>query len=152
VAAIFAFMMFSKSFGYAIRGILYVTLMSNEKEKVQLNEIAEKLSVPRYFLAKIMRRIAKEGILSSTKGPHGGFFINKKTLKVPLVRLIELTGGLEQFNTCVLGLKRCDAANPCPLHNQIEGSKKDFYKLFATTTIADLLQKDQPGYIESIAF
>jgi Rrf2 family transcriptional regulator, iron-sulfur cluster assembly transcription factor len=45
-------MIFSKSFGYALRSVLYVALVKDEKEKTQLDEIAGALNVPRYFLGE----------------------------------------------------------------------------------------------------
>ena len=69
-------MFLSKSFGYALRGVLYVALIDKEKRKVRLDEIAEKLSVPRHFLAKIMKTMVKESVLQSTKGPYGGFCLD----------------------------------------------------------------------------
>ena len=144
-------MIFSKSFGYALRGVLYVTHMSKEKERVQLNEIAAKLSVPRHFLAKIMKEMVKQKILVSVKGPYGGFCINEKTMQTPLIKLIEITGELEPFNSCVLRLRKCNSANPCPLHKQAETLKNQWHDLMANTTIRDLLKNEQPGFIQSIA-
>ncbi len=148
---IFDFMVFSKSFGYALRGILYVTHMSIEKEKVQLSEIAAKLSVPKHFLAKVMKEMVKEKILVSVKGPYGGFGIHETTLQTPLIKLMEITGELEQFNSCVLRLRKCNSTNPCPLHNQSEKLKKQWYELMSNTTISDLLKNKQAGFIESIS-
>jgi len=74
-------MLLSKSFGYALRGVLYVAMMNASKKKVQLDEMAEKLAVPRHFLAKVMKRVVKEGILSSVRGLNGGFCINESTLQ-----------------------------------------------------------------------
>ncbi|MBK5269944.1 MAG: Rrf2 family transcriptional regulator [Bacteroidia bacterium] len=144
-------MIFSKSFGYAIRGILYVTLMSNEKEKVQLNEISEKLSVPRHFLAKIMKRMVKEGILTSSKGPNGGFSINKKTISTKIETILRLTDGPADINNCVLSFRKCNATLPCPLHHQIKSYKQDLYALLRENTIADLLNKDKSLFIQSLS-
>ena len=144
-------MQLSKSFGYAVRGVLYVAIKADVLRKVQIDEIARELAVPRHFLAKIMKRVVKEGILSSTKGPYGGFSVNDKTLEITIIKLIELTDGLEQFNSCVLRLKKCNITNPCPLHSQMEICNKNFYKIFAGTTIADLLKQDHPEFIRSIA-
>jgi len=109
-------MVFSKSFGYALRGVLYVAITSEENRRVQVDEIASRLAVPKHFLAKIMNRVVKEGILDSTKGPFGGFSVNGETLTSPLIRLLRITDGMEQFNTCVLKLRKCNKVNPCPLH------------------------------------
>src|SRR5678816_4528942 len=84
-------MVFSKSFGYAVRGVLYIAIMNGDRKRIQLDEIAEKLTVPRFFLGKIMRKMVKEGILESGKGKYGGFSMNENTLKTTLIKLIEIT-------------------------------------------------------------
>ena len=144
-------MIFSKSFGYALRGVLYVAIMTEEKHKIQLDEIAEKLTVPRYFLGKIMNKLVKEGILASEKGHKGGFSINDKTMQTSLLKLIKITGDNEMFDSCVLRLRKCNSKNPCPLHHEIETLRNQWHKLLAETTVNDLLKKDQPDFIKSIA-
>ncbi len=144
-------MFFSKSFGYALRGVLYVTLVSDENRRVQVDEIAHKLAVPKHFLAKIMNRVVKEGILDSTKGPYGGFSVNNETLKAPLIRFLKITDGMEQFNTCVLKLRKCNKDNPCPLHFLMEKNRNDLLNNFSQTTVADLLSQENNIGIPSIA-
>lgn len=143
-------MFFSKSFGYALRGVLYVALVSEENRRVQVDEIANKLAVPKHFLAKIMNRVVKEGILDSTKGPYGGFSVNGETLPSPLIRLLRITDGMEQFDTCVLKLRKCNKTNPCPLHFLMEKNRDDLLKNFSRTTIADLLSQENKIGIQSI--
>src|SRR5689334_17340699 len=87
-------MFFSKSFGYALRGILYVAVMKGRNERVRLDKIAEDLQVPRHFLGKIMKRLVKADILSSVQGHQGGFSINEKTLTTTLIKIVEVTEGL----------------------------------------------------------
>ena len=144
-------MFFSKSFGYALRGILYVALMSDEKKRVQIDEIAEKLSVPKHFLGKILNKVVKEGILDSTKGPYGGFSINANTLSTPLIKVLDVTEGLEQFTICALGLRKCNPSNPCPVHPHIDNFREEFKKTLTDTTISNLLTENKPGMIRSIA-
>ena len=149
---VFSFcMIFSKSFGYALRGILYVAIMTEKKDKIQLDEIAEKLTVPRYFLGKIMNKLAKDGILSSEKGHNGGFSVNGKTMTTSLFKLVKITGDSELFDSCVLRLRKCNSNNPCPLHYEIETLRNQWHRLLAETTVDDLLKKDQPDFIKSIA-
>ncbi len=144
-------MFFSKSFGYALRGILYVALMQDEQRKVQIDEIAKKLSVPKHFLGKIMQELVKAGLLQSTKGPYGGFELSDKTMSAPLMKLIEITGDVNQFNVCVLQMRVCNAVNPCPLHKDMEGVNEKLKTLFTQTTIADLMKEDKSVFIRSLA-
>ena len=144
-------MFFSKTFGYALRGILYVSLMQDEQRKVQIDEIAKKLSVPKHFLGKIMKELVKAGLLQSTKGPYGGFYLTEKTLTTPLLRLAEITGDVNQFDFCVLQLRTCNDINPCPLHDQADTIKEKLQNLFTKTTIADLMNEDKNRFIKSLA-
>jgi Rrf2 family protein len=141
----------SKSFGYALRGILYVALMQEEKRKVQAEEIASKLSVPRHFLGKIMQQLVKAGLLQSTKGPYGGFYLAQHTLSTPLIKLVEITDGIEQFNLCVLQLRECNRINPCPLHNEMDIIKTKLKQVLTETTFEDLLSEDKKIFIDSLS-
>ena len=143
-------MIFSKSFGYALRGVLYVALLQDEKEKVQIREIAARLAIPRHFLAKIMKTLVKEGILSSTKGPYGGFCANEKTRDTTLAELSLITNNNKEQNICALRFRKCSSTNPCPLHDQIQEMQRNQQSLMEGTTIGELLQKDKNIFIRSI--
>lgn len=144
-------MLFSKSFGYALRGILYIALICNDRKRVQADEIARVLAIPKPFLSKVMKKIVKSGILSSTKGPYGGFSLNGNTLSTPLLELILITDAETGFDNCVLRLKKCNSGHPCPLHHKMEVFKKELYQLLSKTTIGDLLRKDQQDFIQGLS-
>jgi Rrf2 family iron-sulfur cluster assembly transcriptional regulator len=144
-------MVFSKSFGYALRGILYVAIMNRKKKRVRLDEIAETLNIPRHFLGKIMKRLVKYGVLDSVKGPYGGFSLNPSTMDTPLIRLVEITGEMEKYKMCALGMKQCNGDQPCPLHDKIDAIKKEWIRIMSENAIGFLLQGDQSHFIDSIS-
>jgi Rrf2 family protein len=144
-------MIFSKSFGYALRGVLYLGMAGESKSMVQLDEIARELTIPRHFLGKVMNKLVKEGVLSSQKGPSGGFCINEKTMETSLLNLVKITGEPEEFSSCVLRLRKCTSDNPCPVHHQIESLRQQWQTLLTSTTIGNLIRKDMPDFIKSIA-
>jgi len=144
-------MTFSKSFGYAVRGVLYIAVMQDEKQYVQVEEIAARLAVPRHFMGKILKKLVKENVLASAKGPAGGFTVHEHTLQLPLLRLIDITDGLHLFETCVLRLQECNALNPCPMHCQMEAVNKQMKAILSNTTIGDMLKDDKPDFIKSLS-
>jgi len=143
--------MFSKSFGYALRGILYVSFVGGEDRKVSIEEIAERLGVPRYFLGKVMKSMVKAGILNSSRGKSGGFFTNENTLKTTIIKIIMLVEGQEYFNSCLLSLHKCNSSRPCPMHDKIQLFKNNLIGMYSQTTIGDLLKENMPDFIRSIA-
>ena len=144
-------MLLSKSFGYALRGILYVALRHQHVKRVQIQEMAEKLAVPQHFLAKIMKKIADEGVLTSTKGPYGGFSINENTLQTHIIDIVRITDGTDLIDNCVLSFRKCNAKNPCPLHTKMAKLKDGFVKSLSGATIGDLLDQKNPDFIKSIS-
>lgn len=147
--AYYKYMQFSKSFGYALRGVLYVASCGTQKEKVQLHEIAEKLAVPKYFLGKIMQQVTRSGILSSDKGQQGGFYINDTTMSTTIRTLKSAMGAVDEPDSCVLRLRKCNDEHPCPLHDEYKLIRMQWDDLLAKTTISDLIEKS-PQLLKSI--
>lgn len=130
--------MLSKTFGYAIRGILYVALKNMEVKTVGIKEMAEALEVPQPFLGKIMQDLVRRDILSSVKGPNGGFFVNEHTLQTPVIKVVEAIDGLGAFQKCALGLHHCSGTQPCPLHYQVKEYRDNLLKVLTEQKIDDL--------------
>ena len=127
-----------------------MTLMSNTKRNVQLQEIADEISVPRHFLGKVMKRLAKNRIVDSAKGRKGGFMLNEQTLSYSLKDLIILIEGDALFSACVIGFKKCNEKNPCPLHRQIVEIRKQMINTYSETKVSDLLIDDKTELLKSL--
>ncbi|WP_225974164.1 RrF2 family transcriptional regulator [Arachidicoccus ginsenosidivorans] len=76
-------MLFSKTCEYAIRACIYIAQQSGEDKKVAIKEIAKGIDSPEHFIAKILQNLSKKGFINSVKGPNGGFYMDKRTLKQP---------------------------------------------------------------------
>ena len=66
--------MFSNSSKYAIRAILFLALNSNEEKKIMVKNLSGKINVPHAYTAKILQELSRHNLVSSTKGPKGGFW------------------------------------------------------------------------------
>ncbi|GAB4413886.1 MAG: Rrf2 family transcriptional regulator [Bacteroidia bacterium] len=138
--------MFSKACTYGIRAVLYLAIHATEHQKLGAKPIADALEVPAPFLAKVLQELARKGIISSQKGPGGGFYLAPRDYQVSIAQIVEAIDGPHVFTACVLGLSFCSSANPCPLHVQAfayrEGLK---YQLMHHTVeeMARRIERDQ---------
>lgn len=98
-----------------------------------------------------MKKLASEGVIGSQKGPNGGFSCTEQTLKTNLFKIVSLTGDAAHFDSCVLRLKKCNAQNPCPMHNEAQALRNQWLELLCNTSINDLLKGQHPDFIRSIA-
>lgn len=134
--------MFTKACEYAIRAVIYIYNRNCDcKCNVGIDEIATEVQSPRPFTAKILQTLSKQGIISSIKGPNGGFFITQKQAKTTLLELILAVDGPKIITSCVLGLPQCNDNKPCPLHEQYKPVREEFNKILSTTTIENLASK-----------
>ncbi len=110
--------MFSKTCKYAIRAVLFLAQRAEGSTKIGVKDLAEGLNAPKHFLAKILQQLSKHGLVSSVKGPNGGFYMSEKNLEGSLHDIILCIDGPDFFSGCVMGLPNCSDKNPCPLHVQ----------------------------------
>ena len=133
--------MFSKSCKYAIRSVLYLAVHAEPGIKTGVKEIAERLDLPKHFLAKVLQQLSRNGLISSVKGPHGGFYLNDENLKATLEQIILAIDGPQVLYGCILGLSSCSSENPCPLHAQIVAYREGLYYQLKHRRIEDLAQR-----------
>jgi Rrf2 family protein len=127
--------MLSNACKYAIRSMLYLVLHADETKKIGVKKIAEDLDTPQPFLAKLLQQLTRSRLVSSTKGPNGGFFLNKKNKEKSVWDIIRSIDGTEKFNQCFLGLSKCGDENPCPVHFTVSPFKEKILEDFRDKTI-----------------
>ena len=131
--------MFSKATEYALRATIYIAQKGSKENKIGLPELAKGINSPKSFTAKILQLLTADNkIISSTRGPNGGFYMTEKAKKLPVRAILEAMNEDEVLEKCALGLKRCSEVNPCPMHHQYKIIKKQLKELFETKTIQNL--------------
>jgi Rrf2 family protein len=108
---------FSKKCEYGLQAVLYLAAQTN-REVISAEEIANKLSIPKEFVSKILQSLTESGIVDSRKGKSGGFAIAKDPKRIKLIDIVAAIDGLSMFSNCVLGFPHCNPENPCPLHDK----------------------------------
>ncbi len=137
--------MISKACKYALRAVIFVASKVGDNVKFNVKDIAKEIDAPEAFTAKILQELNKYKIITSLKGPYGGFFIEPYQLNIPLLRIVNDIDGMDVFRECGLGLKQCSESHPCPMHNQYKQIRNELLHVFETTTIGDLANNLKAG-------
>lgn len=88
-----------------------VFLASEPDRVVPSKEVASTLGGSEAHLCKVMQRLAKAGLVSSTRGPKGGFVLKRGPRYIRLLEIFEaMEGPLEETN-CLLGRPICRGGN-----------------------------------------
>lgn len=134
--------MLSNSSKYGIRAMIYLARHNDYKSSIGIKEISKDLDLPTPYLAKIMQLLAKHKILSSVKGPNGGFSLLKKPESVTLYDIVRIIDGEALFKNCLIHDGTCSSVRKsrkmCTIHNDYEIIRKQLLTLFRDKTLADL--------------
>lgn len=136
--------MLSSSCKYGIRAVTYIASKSKNNEKIGIRQISEDLNLPTPFLAKILQLLAKQKILSSSKGPHGGFSLLKDPKKITLLDIVLTIDGSDFFDNCVIHNTTCKCVDEermiCPIHEEYSAVRTNIETLFTRKTIYSLVK------------
>ncbi len=131
--------MFSKACEYGIKATIYVAAQSLEDKRASLKGIANEIGSPVAFTAKILQQLVRNKIISSVMGPTGGFQIEKKKIDlITLSQLVDAIDGDSIYRGCGLGLKECNAAQPCPVHDKFAAIRDELQDMLNTTSLYEL--------------
>lgn len=133
--------MFSKTCEYAIKAVMHLAASSSEKKLFSLNAVAKAIDSPAAYTAKILQQLSKAGIIHSSKGHLGGYYIQKSKLKTLFLSdIVNVIDGESIYTSCALGLKKCSVNHPCPLHNSFKRIRMDLKVMLENSSIEDLVE------------
>jgi len=137
--------MLSNTCKYAVRSVIYLALNQEEGKKIGIKQISKDLDIPTPFLGKILQTLAKQKMLLSNKGPHGGFSLAVDAQDITLLDIVKIIDGLDVFDNCLIGMNTCKSAHdnnrPCPVHDQFCELRSKMFKLFKDETIGMISER-----------
>ena len=137
--------MFSNSSKYAIKAILFLALNTNEKKRITIREIAEPINVPQAYIAKLLQELSRQNVISSARGPKGGFYLNEENSNQALIDIIIALNGEDRLTSCLLSLEKCDNDRPCPLHKIANPLRIALLKNLGNKSIGEIANEVKKG-------
>jgi len=115
-----------------------VILAASPDESLTVREITARTGVSEAHLSKVMQRLAKAGLVKSTRGPKGGFVVDDSALSTPLIVIFEAIEGPVSNTTCLL------PSIECPFHECLFGGllgrmTAEFKEYMRTKTLGDMV-------------
>lgn len=137
--------MLSNTCKYAVRSVIYLAINQEEGKKIGIKQISKDLDIPTPFLGKILQTLAKQKMLLSNKGPHGGFSLAIDAHEIALLDIVKIIDGLDVFENCLIGMNTCKSAHeknrPCPVHDEFCVIRSEMFNLFKDETIGKITER-----------
>lgn len=129
----------------AIKAVIFLASGPGTGERSGIREIASFINASEHTVGKLLQTLVKSGIINSAKGPSGGFYITKAQLRLPIINIVEAVDGKEVFKECGLGLSKCSATHPCPIHHEYKKARDIIETLFRERKVIELCEPVSNG-------
>lgn len=131
---------FSQTAEHALRAVLYLARRRADG-LVPAADVIAAIGTPPNYTGKILRRLARKGLLRSVRGPHGGFALAVDPADVTPALIAEAVDeAADRPSVCLLGDRTCNAAQPCTLHHRWSALLERAGRPMEQTSVADLLE------------
>lgn len=133
--------MITKTGIYGLRAMLALAKLP-EGEYAGVPRIAELVDVPQSYLSKLLRILARAGLVRSQRGLGGGFRLARDPASISLYDIVEPLEQIERWSGCFLGNPVCSEEHPCALHSRWKEVQQAYLSMMRRSTLGELAGRE----------
>ncbi len=127
----------SKKTDYALHAL--IIMARNKNFEYSASELAEIENVSASYLAKVMQKLSKHNIVSSSEGKTGGYKLNKKAEDISIAEIVEILEAADNVFDCLDKVHGCTIRDRCKIHAVFKEAYQEMLKKLMKTSIADIM-------------
>ncbi|MFT3916841.1 MAG: Rrf2 family transcriptional regulator [Anaeromyxobacteraceae bacterium] len=122
-----------------VHALRALSVLAARGEAVQGRELARALKMPPDYLAKVLGRLARAGIVKATRGAGGGYRLARPPERIALGEVVRPLEGARARPGCLLRPGAvCRGRGACAAHPAWTGVKQAYEAFLDDTTVADV--------------
>ncbi len=124
---------------YAVTAMLDLALHENSGP-VRLTDISNRQGISLSYLEQLFSRLRKSGLVSSARGPGGGYHLQQAATDISVADVIRAVDEQVDATRCG-GNKNCQADQPCLTHDLWESLSLQITTFLSEISFSDLVQQ-----------
>ena len=120
--------------------VVVLTQMANEPDKrVTAPQLSEESNVPAPTVAKVLKALAREGVLASQRGVNGGYRLARPAGDISMLEVIRALEGPISLTACVDGAEGdCNVELLCPVRGNWDRVNTAIRSALADVSLEDM--------------
>jgi len=136
---------------YALRATLALAKLEKDGGPVSINTLSEQENISSVFLEQIFFKLRKAGIVSSIRGPGGGFRFTRSLDKLTVKQICDAAGEELSLTFCDKSLDECERMGECMSHHVFAEVTDQINRYFESITLASILDKYGEGPFPAVS-
>jgi Rrf2 family protein len=132
----------SKKADYGLIAVKHLA-MHREQHACSANEVAEEYGISTTLMAKVLQKLARQGMVAAKHGSSGGYQLAKEPENISALDVIVAIDGPVLITSCVTSHGACDATDKCSVREPLRRVNESILNVLNTVTIAQLSEEPQ---------
>ncbi len=124
---------------YAVTAMLDLTL-HHDQGPINLSEISSRQGISLSYLEQLFSRLRKQGLVSSSRGPGGGYMLGRSSTEISIADVIRAVDETVDATRCH-GKKNCHGEDRCLTHELWEELSQQITSFLSNITLASLVER-----------
>ena len=134
---------------YAVTAMLDLAL-NQDQGPISLADIAQRQDISLSYLEQLFSRLRKQALVSSVRGPGGGYTLGKEAPSIDIAQVI--TAVDESLDTTACGgTGNCHGDQPCLTHALWHDLSESMYDYLSGISLQDVIDGNTAGKQSNIA-
>lgn len=132
-------------------GLIAMKHLANHRQSssCSANEIAEEYGISATLMAKVLQKLAKQGLVAAKHGSTGGYQLAKQPEHISALEVLTAIDGPVLITSCVTSHGNCDATDRCSIKEPLQRVNESILGVLSTVTIAQLSEdRQEPALVE----
>jgi Rrf2 family protein len=130
---------------YALRALFNLAQAAGGRPQLAA-EIAAKEGIPRRFLDSILRQLTRSGVLTSLRGPHGGYSLRSPPSEINVASVIRILDGTAFPFPCLnwdhpVRCAECPGPGACAAEAALGAMGSAALRVLEDMSLADVVQR-----------
>jgi len=127
----------SKKADYALIAMKHLALRPDQAA-LSAREIAEQYDIPVELMAKVLQRLAREGLLAAHQGTRGGYQLSRPPAAISVADVIQAVDGPLTVTACSTDEENCEQYSKCSVRDPLWKIRERILFALQTCSITEL--------------
>ena len=124
-------------------GLIAMKHLANHRQEhaCSASEIAEEFGISATLMAKVLQRLAKQGLVAAKHGSAGGYQLARQPEKINALEVLTAIDGPVLITSCVTSHGNCEATERCSVKEPLQRVNESILNVLSLVTIAHLCEE-----------
>src|SRR5215203_6294647 len=127
----------SRKADYALMAMKHLAVHA-DAASASAREIAEAYDIPLELMAKVLQRLAKNGLVRSLQGTRGGYRLARATAQISVADIIQAIDGPLTVTACSTESENCGQYSKCSVRDPLWKIKDRIVAALATCSLEEI--------------